>query len=134
MSFWPFGLIILYEIFGCMVFIYSVIWFRSIDPVSIIRCQRNNYFFWVLKNLLPQENADPTLSISEADSDQDDTVIDDDECRDVMDHDSGSCRDVSVNSDGFDISDEFQLDEPDLDCTKKSAHNNSDTEDEPRYI
>ena len=112
-----------------MVFTYSVVGFQSNDPVSIIRCQQNNFIF---EKKFAQENADPTLSISEADSD--DTVIDDDECRDVMDHDSGSCRDVSVNSDGFDISDEFQLDEPDLNCTKNSGRNNSDTEDEPRYI
>ena len=119
---WSYG----FYLFGHLV---SVHW-----PCLDNKLSKEQLFFWVLKNLLPQENADPTLSISEADSDQDDTVIDDDECRDVMDHDSGSCRDVSVNSDGFDISDEFQLDEPDLDCTKKSAHNNSDTEDEPRYI
>jgi hypothetical protein len=77
-----------------------------------------------------QENADPIFSISGADdSDHDDTVLDD--YGDGMDLDLG-CRDVSVNSDGFDISEEFQLDEPDLDCTKKSTHNSSDTEDEPR--
>ena len=79
--------------------------------LTVLQCLINNTLAQcnIVLSLF-QENADPSSSGSEpslpeeADDGNDDTIIEDDD---------DATKDASTNSDGFEISDEFQLDDPD---------------------